>query len=236
MGRGPSVRTRRYLTEEHIGRPVVVMNYREGDKGVLHADERRRKNRPRPGTCWPPASARSSVARSARSGWTCWTAGSRRWVRDKNDYWWYRDRRRYGTVPHAGFGLGFERTMYVRDGHANVRDVIPFPARAEECELLMVNHEDAKTRKHEDDRVVVLLCLRASWLKESACYRSSRIGPKAHPHRLWTPPTRIIRHVMSNTVNNPTAPVTMAQPDQVQRDPGAACTATMRRAWTSPPN
>ena len=44
-----------------------------------------------------------------------------------NAYGWYRDLRRYGTVPHAGFGLGFERTVAYVTGLANVRDVIPFP-------------------------------------------------------------------------------------------------------------
>lgn len=45
----------------------------------------------------------------------------------KEDYWWYRDLRRYGTVPHAGFGLGFERLVAYVTGVQNVRDVIPFP-------------------------------------------------------------------------------------------------------------
>jgi asparaginyl-tRNA synthetase len=42
-------------------------------------------------------------------------------------YWWYLDLRRYGTVPHAGFGLGLERTLLFLSGMANIRDVIPFP-------------------------------------------------------------------------------------------------------------
>ena len=46
---------------------------------------------------------------------------------DKQHYSWYRDLRRYGTVPHAGFGLGFERTVSYITGLNNVRDVIPFP-------------------------------------------------------------------------------------------------------------
>jgi asparaginyl-tRNA synthetase len=47
---------------------------------------------------------------------------------DREHYAWYRDLRRYGTVPHAGFGLGFERTLaYRHTGLANVRDAIPFP-------------------------------------------------------------------------------------------------------------
>jgi asparaginyl-tRNA synthetase len=43
------------------------------------------------------------------------------------DYWWYCDLRRYGTVPHAGFGLGLERAVQFITGMANIRDVIPFP-------------------------------------------------------------------------------------------------------------
>lgn len=46
---------------------------------------------------------------------------------DRNYYQWYRDLRRYGTVPHAGFGLGFERLISYVTGVNNVRDVIPFP-------------------------------------------------------------------------------------------------------------
>jgi asparaginyl-tRNA synthetase len=50
------------------------------------------------------------------------------------DYWWYADLRRYGTVPHAGFGLGFERLLMFLTGVSNIRDVIPFartPGNAE---------------------------------------------------------------------------------------------------------
>jgi asparaginyl-tRNA synthetase len=46
---------------------------------------------------------------------------------DPKAYWWYLDLRRYGTVPHSGFGLGLERTMLFLTGMANIRDVIPFP-------------------------------------------------------------------------------------------------------------
>lgn len=46
---------------------------------------------------------------------------------NKEDYWWYRDLRRYGTVPHSGFGLGFERLIVYVTGMQNIRDVIPFP-------------------------------------------------------------------------------------------------------------
>ena len=46
---------------------------------------------------------------------------------DPQSYWWYTDLRRYGTVPHAGFGLGLERIIQFITGMGNIRDVIPFP-------------------------------------------------------------------------------------------------------------
>ena len=46
---------------------------------------------------------------------------------DAKDYWWYLDLRRFGTVPHSGFGLGLERAVQFATGMANIRDVIPFP-------------------------------------------------------------------------------------------------------------
>jgi len=52
-----------------------------------------------------------------------------------NQYWWYLDLRRYGTVPHAGFGLGFERLVQFITGMANIRDVIPFPRAPETIEF-----------------------------------------------------------------------------------------------------
>ncbi len=45
----------------------------------------------------------------------------------EEDYWWYLDSRRFGTVPHSGFGLGFERLIMLMTGISNIRDVIPFP-------------------------------------------------------------------------------------------------------------
>jgi len=45
----------------------------------------------------------------------------------KEDYWWYLDLRRFGSVPHAGFGLGLERLVQFCTGMSNIRDVIPYP-------------------------------------------------------------------------------------------------------------
>ncbi|MGB5915380.1 MAG: asparagine--tRNA ligase, partial [Phormidesmis sp.] len=53
----------------------------------------------------------------------------------QEDYWWYLDLRRYGTVPHAGFGLGFERLVQFMTGMTNIRDVIPFPRTPDNLEF-----------------------------------------------------------------------------------------------------
>ena len=54
---------------------------------------------------------------------------------DEKDYWWYEDLRRYGSVPHSGFGLGFERAIMYVTGMQNIRDVIPFPRTPKNCEF-----------------------------------------------------------------------------------------------------
>ena len=46
---------------------------------------------------------------------------------NEQDYWWYLDLRKYGSSPHAGYGLGFERAVMYVTGMKNIRDVIPFP-------------------------------------------------------------------------------------------------------------
>ena len=54
---------------------------------------------------------------------------------DEKDYWWYLDLRKYGSTPHAGFGLGFERLIMYVTGMGNIRDVIPFPRTPKNCEF-----------------------------------------------------------------------------------------------------
>ena len=53
----------------------------------------------------------------------------------EEDYWWYLDLRRFGSVKHAGFGLGFERAIMYLTGMANIRDVIPFPRTPKNLEF-----------------------------------------------------------------------------------------------------
>ena len=54
---------------------------------------------------------------------------------DESNYWWYLDLRSYGTIPHSGFGLGFERTVQFATGMQNIRDVIPFPRTPKNAEF-----------------------------------------------------------------------------------------------------
>jgi asparaginyl-tRNA synthetase len=124
----------RYLTEELHGRPIVVMNYPKDIKAFymrVNDDEK-------------TVAAMDVLA----PGIGEIIGGAQREERldvldrrleemglAKKDYWWYRDLRRYGTVPHAGFGLGFERAIVFATGMANVRDVIPFPRTTNSAEF-----------------------------------------------------------------------------------------------------
>ena len=51
------------------------------------------------------------------------------------DYWWYLNLRRYGSVRHSGFGLGFERAVMYVTGVSNIRDVIPYPRTVKNAEF-----------------------------------------------------------------------------------------------------
>lgn len=115
----------RYLAEEHVGRPVILMNYPKEIKAFYmrrNDDER-------------TVAAMDVLA----PGIGELIGGSQR--EERLDYldarlaelgiseelYWYRDLRRYGTAPHAGFGLGFERLINYVTGMENIRDAIPFP-------------------------------------------------------------------------------------------------------------
>jgi asparaginyl-tRNA synthetase len=54
---------------------------------------------------------------------------------NEEDYWWYLDLRKYGSVPHSGYGLGFERMIMYITGMTNIRDVIPFPRTTNNLEF-----------------------------------------------------------------------------------------------------
>jgi aspartyl/asparaginyl-tRNA synthetase len=116
----------RFLTEKHAKKPVIVMNYPKAIKAFYM-----RSN----------DDGRTVAAMDVLApGIGEIIGGSQREERldvldrrmdemglEKESYWWYRDLRRYGTVPHAGFGLGFERLVVYATGLGNIRDAIPYP-------------------------------------------------------------------------------------------------------------
>ena len=124
----------RYLTEKRIGRPVIVTDYPKAIKAFymrLNDDHQtvRAMDVLAPGIG-------EIIGGSQRE--------ERRHILEQrmtqsglnpDDYYWYLDLRRYGTVPHAGFGLGFERTVQFITGVSNIRDVIPFPRTPKNAEF-----------------------------------------------------------------------------------------------------
>ncbi|GJM19326.1 MAG: asparagine--tRNA ligase [Phycisphaeraceae bacterium] len=130
----------RYLTEEHFKQPVVVINYPKDIKAFyMRVNDA--------GTDGAPGDTVAAMDILV-PGIGEIVGGSQREERldvldariaemklDKDDYWWYRDLRKYGTVPHAGFGLGFERLIQFCTGMQNIRDVIPFPRAPRQCEF-----------------------------------------------------------------------------------------------------
>ncbi len=124
----------RYLTEKHVGRPVILYNYPKDIKAFymrMNDDEKTVAAMdvlvPKIGEIigGSQREERREVLETRMRG--CGL--------DPKDYWWYLDLRRYGSVPHAGFGLGFERAIQFVTGMKNIRDVIPFPRAPKTCEF-----------------------------------------------------------------------------------------------------
>ncbi len=124
----------RYLTENHFKKPVIVYNYPKTIKPFymrINDDEK------------TVAAMDVIVPRIGEI-----IGGSQREERldilekrmdemnlPKDNYWWYLDSRRFGSVPHSGFGLGFERLLMLMTGISNIRDVIPFPRTPKNIEF-----------------------------------------------------------------------------------------------------
>jgi asparaginyl-tRNA synthetase len=114
----------RYLAETHVGRPVVVMNYPKDIKAFymrLNDDERT------VAAMDVLAPGIGEIIGGSQREERLDVLDARMDAHLREELWWYRDLRRYGTVPHAGFGLGFERLLNYVTGMENVRDAIPFP-------------------------------------------------------------------------------------------------------------
>ena len=124
----------RFLTEEVAKRPVIVTDYPKEIKAFymkLNEDNKTVRAMdvlaPRLGEIIGGSERESRLdvlkARMAELGL------------DEKDYWWYLELRKYGSVPHAGFGLGFERAVQYVTGMQNIRDVIPYPRAAKQADF-----------------------------------------------------------------------------------------------------
>ncbi len=116
----------RWLTERHIGRPVIVTDYPKQIKAFymrLNDDGRTVAAM----DVLAPGIGEIIGGSQREERLEVLDARMAEMALSKADYWWYRDLRRYGSVPHAGFGLGFERMIQYATGMGNIRDVIPFP-------------------------------------------------------------------------------------------------------------
>jgi asparaginyl-tRNA synthetase len=124
----------RFLTEEHCKKPVIVYNYPQEIKPFymrVNDDDRTVAAMdllvPRVGELVGGSQREERLERLERR---MQESGMNR-----EHYWWYLDMRRFGTVPHAGFGLGFERFLMTVTGVTNIRDVIPFPRTPKHLEF-----------------------------------------------------------------------------------------------------
>lgn len=116
----------RYLAETHVGRPVILMNYPKNIKSFYMRLNDDGKTVAAMDVLAPGIG--EIIGGSQREDrLDILDSRMRECKLDPENYQWYRDLRRYGSVPHAGFGLGFERLVSYITGLRNVRDVIPFP-------------------------------------------------------------------------------------------------------------
>ena len=116
----------RFLTEEHVGKPVIVYDYPKDIKAFYMRMNDDEKTVAAMDVLVPKIG--EIIGGSQRE--ERYDVLTKRLIElnlNPEDYWWYLDLRRYGTVPHAGFGLGFERTVQFVTGMENIRDTIPFP-------------------------------------------------------------------------------------------------------------
>jgi asparaginyl-tRNA synthetase len=116
----------RYLTEKHVNGPLVLTDYPKDIKAFymkLNDDERT----VRAMDVLVPGVGEIIGGSQREEQMDVLDARMRASGLEPADYWWYTDLRRYGSVPHAGFGLGLERMVQYVTAMSNIRDVIPFP-------------------------------------------------------------------------------------------------------------
>lgn len=124
----------RYLVEQHFGKPVILINYPKDIKAfyMKQNDDGRTVRAmdvlfPRIGEIIGGSQREENLDKLTRR--------MKEMHMSEEEMWWYVDTRKFGSVPHSGFGLGFERLVLFVTGMANIRDVIPFPRTPQNAEF-----------------------------------------------------------------------------------------------------
>ncbi len=124
----------RYLVEEHFKRPVILTDYPKDIKSFYMKQNDDGKTVRAMDVLFPKIGEIIGGSQREEDYEKLRTRAAEMGVPDK-DIWWYLDTRRFGTAPHSGFGLGFERLLLFVTGMQNIRDVIPFPRTPNNCEF-----------------------------------------------------------------------------------------------------
>ena len=124
----------RYLVEQHFKKPVILINYPKEIKAFYMKLNDDGKTVRAMDVLFPKIG--EIIGGSEREADYDKLVGRMHEIGIKpEDMWWYLDLRKFGTAPHSGFGLGFERLVLFVTGMANIRDVIPFPRTPKNAEF-----------------------------------------------------------------------------------------------------
>ena len=124
----------RYLVEEHFKRPVILINYPKEIKAFYMKQNEDGKTVRAMDVLFPKIG--EIIGGSEREAdYGKLSARVKELGMNEQDIWWYLDTRRWGSAPHSGFGLGFERLLLFVTGMGNIRDVIPFPRTPNNAEF-----------------------------------------------------------------------------------------------------
>ena len=124
----------RYLVEEHFKRPVILVNYPKEIKAFYMKQNEDGKTVRAMDVLFPKIG--EIIGGSEREAdYGKLSARVKELGMNEADIWWYLDTRRWGSAPHSGFGLGFERLLLFVTGMGNIRDVIPFPRTPNNAEF-----------------------------------------------------------------------------------------------------
>jgi asparaginyl-tRNA synthetase len=133
-GRDLQAEHERYLVEEHFNRPVILTDYPKEIKAFYMKQNDDNKTVRAMDVLFPGIG--EIIGGSQREeNYDKLLARIKEMKMPEKDLWWYLDTRRFGTAPHSGFGLGFERLILFVTGMSNIRDVIPFPRTPKNAEF-----------------------------------------------------------------------------------------------------